>query len=410
MRPLPLPFRLILVAALAGTLVACGDDATPAADSGTPDALPDGGDDSGVVDNGVRYDETFDGTCLGGISCEGGMTESACACVVDPRVEDVFTSNRVGCGQLEASGEVARTPEDDFCDGAANDAPPNFGCFMPGSYTEAVTSETITIYGVVDVFGNGGNADNITVEVYEEGTDGALGALLGSAVASIDDPCAETEDLIENDMVIGTRQLGFYFIENIPSETPIIIKQSGNPDFWRSIYSYNIYGSDGELERDAPAADACETFSNAAFDGVPRWEFRARILSTSDWTSIPLTAGLVEGVRPGSGVVAGEVHDCDDVRIEYAQVGTTPEAIVTTYFNDNPDNPLPSAGRTEGTSLLGLFAALDVQEGPVDISTLARVDGDIVSAGWYRAQVFAGAVTTVTMRGLRPFQTVGPTD
>lgn len=409
MRALPLPFHLILVAALAGTAIACGDDATPTVDSGTDSALPDGGD-SGVVDNGVGFDETFDGTCLGSLSCDDGLVESACACTVEPRPEGVFTSNRVGCGQLEASGEIARTPKDDFCDGAAGDAPPNFGCFMPGSYNVAVASETITLYGVVDVFGNGGDADNITVEAYAENADGSLGELLGSSVASVGDPCSEVEDLIENDMVIGTRNLGFYFIENIPSETPIVIKQSGNPDFWRTIYSYNIYAPDAELERDAPAADACATMSNAAFDGVPRWEFKARILSTSDWTSIPLTAGLVEGVRSGSGVVAGEVHDCDDVRIEYAQIGTTPEAIVTTYFNDNPDNPLPSAGRTEGTSLLGLFAALDIPEGPVDIAALARVDGEIVSAGWYRARVFAGAVTTVTVRGLRPFQTTGPTD
>ncbi len=395
--------RWLLSSLLVTTLLACGDDA------GSMDAaLPDSGDnDGGTADNGVSGDEIYAESCLGPLRCRAGQVETACVCVAEPAMPppampDAFDINRVGCNQLEATGETSRNPKDDFCDSGTNDAPPELGCMMDSGYRTRGEVQMVTFYGVVDVFGNGADADNITVEVYEEGPDGTLGPLLGSATASTGDPCAETEDEIENDMVTGTRLLGFYAIPNIPSETPLIVKTSGNRDFWRDIYSYNVQAEAADLETDPPAADACETLrTNSVFDGVPRYEYRARILSSSDWTSIPLTAGLVDGIRSTSGVVAGEIHDCADTRLEFAQAATFPQPEVLTYFNDNPDNPLPDTGRMVGTSLLGLYAALDIPEGPVDITAVGRVGEQTVSLGWYRAHVFAGAVTSVTLRGLR---------
>lgn len=390
--------RALLLASLIATL-ACGDDDTSPADAGTDIGdLPDGG----RPDNGVRYDDFFSGECTR--SCGADQFLTGCVCVDAPEPAAEFSTNRVGCSQLTSEGAV-RNPEDDFCVEGAVDEAPNLGCMMPGSYRTVGTSEMVTMYGVVDVFGNGGDADAITVEVYAEGADGALGEMLGTAIADIGDPCSETEIQYENDLPTDERQLGFYAIPNIPSETPLIVKTSGAPSFWRSIYTYNVVATNDEVESDPPPGDACETLrTGAAFDGVPRYEFRARILSDSDWTSIPLTAGLTEGVRATSGVVAGEVHDCDDVRLEFAQAATAPRAEVLTFFNDNPDNPLPSLGRTEGTSLLGLYAALDIPEGPVDVSAVGSVGGEVVSLGWYRARIFAGAVTTVTLRGLRAHQ------
>ncbi len=403
--------RSLLFSLLVLALTGCGDDSTGPMDAATAD----GGDADGAVsDNGVVGDELFADTCLGALRCGAGELETACVCVAEPATPppgtpDAFDLNRVGCSQLEATGETSRNPDDDFCDAGGNDGAPDLGCMMEGSYRTRGEVQRVTFYGVVDVFGNGADADNITVEVYEEGPDGTLGALLGSATASTADPCAETEDEIENDMVTGTRLLGFYAIPDIPSETPLIIKTSGNRDFWRDIYSYNVQAENADLETGPPAADACETLrTDPLFQGVARYEYRARILSSSDWTSIPLTAGLVDGIRSTSGVVAGEIHDCSDTRLEFAQAGTFPEAEVLTYFNDNPDNPLPDTGRMVGTSLLGLYAALDIPEGPVDITAVGRIGEQTVSLGWYRARVFAGAVTSVTLRGLR-WQQIPPT-
>lgn len=414
-----------LFCALALNLGACGDDSTscdlladgvcPPGCGADPDCTAsdsggDTGDDTSVPDNGVTGDEIYTDTCVAFPECMSVEVETACACVRRPLagpdgMPNAFNINRVGCDQLEATGETVRNPDDDFCDDTADDGAAQNACNTMGSYRTRGEVQMVTMYGVVDVFGNGGDADMITVEIYEEGNDGNLGPLLGSATASTGDPCAESEDEIDNDMVVGTRQLGFYAIPNIPTETPLIVKTSGNLDFWREIYTYNIQAENIDLETDPAPAEACETIRTGAdFVGVSRYEYRARILSSSDWTSIPLSAGLVDGVRSTSGVVAGEIHDCGDIRLEYAQVATNPVPEVLTYFNDNPDNPLPATGRIEGTSLLGLFAALDIPAGPVDIAAIGSIDDTTVSLGWYRARVFPGAVTSVTIRGLRPHQ------
>ncbi len=222
--------------------------------------------------------------------------------------------------------------------------------------------------------------------------------MLGAATASTASGCAETEDEIDNDMVIGTRDLGFYAIPNVPTETPLIVKTYGASDFWRDLYTYNFQVLDEEVEGSAAAGDPC-----ADAPAGPRAEYRARTLSRSDYNSIPLTAGI-SGITSGNGALAGEVHDCTDVRVENASVGVYPIPRVLAYFNDNPSNPLPDISRT-GTSLLGLYAALDLPPGPADVSAVGLVGGQLVSLGWYHARVFPNSVTAVTLRGLRPSQT-----
>lgn len=357
-----------------------------------------GGGGNGDGDYDVLYDEAFTGSCATTPNCREFTVETACACVNEPLAGE-FVTNQVGCDQLPTEGDVPRTPEDDFCNPGGGDGTPDLGCLMPGSYRTPADPMMVTLYGVVDVFGNGGDADGITVEVYREGADGQPGDLVGSATSSITSPCAEEEDEIDNDMVIGTRELGFYSIADVPTETPLIIKTSGSPDFWKDLYTYNFYILNDGVESGAPPSDACSETPTGA-----RFEYRARTLSRSDYNSIPLTAGVPAGITSGHGALAGEIHDCSDVRLEFAQVGVSPEPKVLVYFNDNPSNPLPQMGRMEGTSILGLYAALDIPPGPVDVTALGRVGEDIVSLGWYRARIFPNSVTAVTLRGLRPHQ------
>ncbi len=376
---------LVALALSVGLAAGCGGD--------------DGPGTTGPGGYDALYDDLFSASCIGTLSCGEYEVESACTCITLPSADPTFATNQVGCDQLPVEGDVPRTPEDDFCNPDSSDGAPSIGCMMPGTYREQGTPMMITVYGVVDVFGNGGDADNITVEIYREGADGDLGELVGSATASIGSPCAEEEDEIDNDMVIGTRQLGFYSIADVPTETPLIVKTSGDPDFWKDLYTYNFYVYNDEVESAEPPGDACSATPTGT-----RFEYRARTLSRSDYVSIPLTAGVPAGVSPGNGAIAGEVHDCDDVRLEFAQVSVNPDPVTLVYFNDNPSNPLPQMGRAEGTSRLGLYAALDIPPGKVDIAAVGRVGEDIVSLGWYRARVFANSVTAVTLRGLRPHQ------
>ncbi|MBW2462365.1 MAG: hypothetical protein JRH11_12025 [Deltaproteobacteria bacterium] len=374
----------------------CGDDA-PASDSGTP---PGDSATDGATGNGVAYDDIFSEPCLDTSSaCRSSFEmRSACVCTIEPDPNPIFVTNRVGCSQLPEEAAMPRTPEDDDCDPTEADAAPDLSCMMPGSFNTRGEVQMVTMFGVVDVFGNGADADSILVEVYEEGPDGVLGAMLGTATATTASTCAETEDLIDNDLVVGTRNLGFFSIENIPTETSLIVKTSGAPDFWRALYSYNVQLLNDTVETGA-AGDGC-----ADMPAGPRHIYDASTLSRSDYNSIPLTAGLPSGITPGNGAVAGEIHDCGDTRLEFAQVGVFPAPETLVYFNDNPSNPLPVVSRGEGTSLLGLFAALDVPPGPAQVAAIGAVDGQTVSLGWYTVQVFPNAVTSLTLRGLRPQQ------
>ncbi|MBX3252053.1 MAG: hypothetical protein KF901_33060 [Myxococcales bacterium] len=388
--------RYLLMISLVLSLVGCGDDDVGPVDSGSD--RDTGGDTCG--ENGVQGDEVY-GACTQ--RCTGSQITTADVCirppVVLPMTPDALDVNRVGCSQLESDGINERNERDDFCDEAAADARPNLSCMQAGMFRERGEVQMVTMYGVVDIFGNGTDADDILVEVYLEGPDGQLGTLVGSATAQIEDPCAEVDNVIEAGEIEQTRMIGFYSIPNVPTETPLIVKSSGASDLWRDIYSYNIQALNDEVETGAPPAGSCASIPTDA-----RWNYRARIISGSDWRTIPLTAGLVDGVRPGSGALAGEVHDCDDIRLEYAYVGVQPEPVVLTYFNDNPTNPLPDNGREAGTSLLGLYGGLDIPAGPVRMAAIGRLDGENVTLGWYSARIFAGAVTTITLRGLRAQQ------
>lgn len=381
----------VLVCGLAG----CGDD-----DGGT-------GADAGPIATGVLYDDTFvapaDCTLT---SCSGSKLLTACTCIDAPRTEAGFESNRVGCSDLPAPGGGGmRNPEDDFCDTAGGGGPPNVSCFMPGMYREHGTPRMVTLYGWVDVFGNGGDSGDVRVRVYQEGADGALGTMVGDTtsmiVTDMMDPCSKTETEYSNDRAVGERRLGFYRVDNVPTETPLVLQTTGQADLWTDLYTYNFQILNEDVDATAPPVGSCEAARTLSGD---RYRYTARTLSVSDYHSIPLTAGLPGGVQPGHGAVAGEAHDCDNVRIEFAQIAVrpTPESFV--YFNNDPDNPVPVTGRTEGTSLLGLYAALDIVPGPVDVAGIARIGTDVVSLGWYRAHVFANSVTVVTLRGLRSQQ------
>ncbi len=380
-----------LLAALVGVVGGCNGGGGGSSPSG----------DAGMAES-VMYDQTYSATCLGPLTCDpSAQVQSACTCIITPRTGDTYATRRTGCSQLMTAGSSGgpRTHDKDFCDESANGTAPNLSCFMPGMYEPQATSQMVTFYGTVDVFGNGGDADGITVAVYKEGADGNLGDMVGMAISDVTDSCAESEDQINHDMVVGTRKLGFFAIPNVPTETPLIVETSGDANFWKPLYTYNVYIYNRDVVTDPPPSGACTPPAG------PDYRYEAKTLSRSDYESIPLTAGLSSGISSGNGALAGEVHDCDNVRLDYVQIGVSPAPAVTTYFNDDPDNPLPDMGCRDGTSLLGLYAAIDIPAGPVDVSAVGRVDGNLVSLGWYRARIFPNAVTVVTLRGLRPQQT-----
>ncbi len=372
---------LVLVASIA-TIAGCNP----------PAAVPDGGGTDAAQADPVLYDDHAP-TCT--MTCPSGQLLTACACVPAPFGSD-YTTVRTACSQI-ATGR-ARTPARDYCvDGASNMAP-DLSCMM--TPPTMGTSQMVTLYGVVDVFANGGDSSNIMVQVYQEGANGALGTMVGAATSSTSSPCSEQELLVDSSGATTgeMRQLGFFQIPLVPTETPLILRTMGDSGLWSPLYTYNFQILNADVHGVPDAIVACgATAGNGS-------EYRMRVLSRNDYQSIPLTAGLASGIRAGHGALAGEVHDCADVRLEWAQVGMTGNPASRVYFNDIADNPLPDQSRTQGTSLLGLYAGLDMAPGPVDLAAVGLVGGQTVSLGWYHAQVFADSVTVVTLRGIRSQQ------
>jgi hypothetical protein len=79
------------------------------------------------------------------------------------------------------------------------------------------------------------------------------------------------------------------------------------------------------------------------------------------------------------------------------------------YFSDDESDPLPDLERQtsdQGTSTLGLFGALNLATGtPTRVSATGVVNGQLTLLGTYVVQLFPGAVTALSLRGRRPFQT-----
>ncbi len=354
------------------------------------------GNDSGVSDGGtndpVLYDDLAPTAC-GTTTCPAGTLLTACVCAPQP-FGPGYETVRTACSQI--TGGVVRTPERDYCVDGPSETPPDLSCMITPRTRGA--SQMVTVYGVVDVFGNGSDADAINLTFYEEGPDGALGAMVASTSSRTSSDCAEDEIEVDSAGVPNgtSRRLGFYSV-TLPTETPFILQTSGDAGLWSSLYTYNFFILNDEVVTTAPPSGACtDTPSDA------RYLYRPRVLARADYQSIPLTAGLAGGIRSGNGAIAGEIHDCADVRLEFATVGMTGNPLARVYFNDVADNPLPSVARTQGTSLLGLYAGLDIPPGPINIAAVGYVDGQTVSLGWYRARVFADAVTAVTLRGIPP--------
>jgi hypothetical protein len=285
---------------------------------------------------------------------------------------------------------------------------PNLQCFQPGMYPTAGVSERVTMFGYVRVFGNGGDSQHIRVSVFRVNDDGTPGEMLGTTVSDVASPASGMEDVFSpsRDRVLFTRRTGGYTLPNIPTETELLVVTEGDPTdseaagLWsHKIYDYNFVMRNAEIDAvPAPAGVTGRTV-----------RFLPRVISNSDWTAIPATSTLTSGISAGRGALAGEVHDCDDVRLANATVESSPRRAwdgPVVYFSENDTNPLPDLSREQrGTSLLGTYALLDVEPGPVRVAAVGYNDArEVVHLGSYRARIYPDSVTLVTFRGMRPWQ------
>jgi hypothetical protein len=346
---------------------------------------------------------------------DGGPGGSNVTCASAPALADTFSactsctpaSSCADTRPINACCAWVEAPEQAVARGlnlhyySSSDPTVDLGCLAapatPG------TPQTITITGHVKLFSSGQDSAGVKVEVFQEGPngDGSLGSPVGTAFTTTNDdatdpPLQPLVTWLSNCADPGCK-FRSYSIPGVPTETRLIVKTSdasGQPTTWADLYDYNIY------------------FSNGAVSGG-QVEYDPSAVAVTDINTVATAAGGFT-VKPDKGLLAGEVHDCGDVRLSGAMVDTdaTHEGPMF-YFTDNEADPLPDQERGpkgEGTSELGLFGALNLDTGaPIHISAIGVIptpDGKTEDAllGSYTIQVYAGAVTALSFRGRRPWQ------
>ena len=259
---------------------------------------------------------------------------------------------------------------------------PKVDCFAPAGYpvkADPTKSTTTQMSGTVKIFSNGCESKLVKIEVFEVGEDGALGAAAGTALTTAADCTANGVATDNTDC--GTRYECSYIYGGVPTEKELVIRTSGVN--WADFYDYNII------------------IPNAAVVNG-QWKHDLRALAAEDYNAIA-QAAIGGPITAGNGAIAGEVHDCGDVRLQNAIVGIDQPKKILSYFTSNEAHPLPDLAATD-TSTLGIYAALDVAPGPVTVAAVGAIGGKVTTLGHYRARVFPNAVTIVTFHGVQPFQ------
>jgi hypothetical protein len=194
-----------------------------------------------------------------------------------------------------------------------------------------------------------------------------------------------------------------YSIVNVPTNTQLVIRVSGpagtSNSTWATTVAFNVVLSTSDRACTSLSDTDCLDKSDAA---NPKYQLNVSALSASDYVNIPVISGLSGGISSGEGAIAGEVHDCDNVRVGNVEVATTPSADRLTYFNGNPIMTLPDASRAAvGTDRLGLFAALNVKPGKVHVEAAGSTStgGPLISFGTFDAFVYPNTTTIVNVNG-----------
>jgi hypothetical protein len=332
---------------------------------------------------------------------------------------------------------------------------PVLGCLSSQPPSEPSTPASVTLTGFVTVLSSGGNSNNIIVRVFDAGAVTNPGDLytvapFGSFVTSLpasgtpadaDVRACPTEQVNQSmhigcvppansacspacqDTVTGaefcyvppggsvgtcvdrSRYEPRYAIPNIPTRTPLLIVTTGpngkDDATWRMVAAQNQYVSTNAPECTSDRVTDC--FHDKA-GASPSYELNANALSRPDHSIILVVAGIASGTTPGRGDILGEVRDCTDTRLHFAQVGVHPPEGKLTYFNGNQWNTLPLVTALQGTCRLGLFANLDRAPGDVQIEAYGLVGGSVGSLGWYSGLVFADATTFIPINAGRPLQ------
>lgn len=333
------------------------------------------GDDGSSTSSGAGGEGSGD--------CTAGLTTVSnteyCAATAEPvdcnLVSGEYKNQACGVALKQPPGELSRSTDVEEFGGSGA---PDVSCYAPAGYPTAGASESVTLRGFVRIFSNGCESNDVEVEVSTVQPDGQLGTVIGSTTTA--SSCVEIGDLTDVEDC-DQRWECPYEIEGVPSETELVVRTSGSR--WQPLVAYNLYITADQI-----------------VDGVH--EHHPRALATDDYGVIA-QAAIGQPITTGHGAIAGEVHDCGDVRLTNAVADVDVQKRALTYFTSDEDNPLPDLGAL-GTSKLGLYGAIDVVPGPATVAAAGLVNGQLVSLGRHQVWVYPDTVTSLTFRGMRPTQ------
>jgi hypothetical protein len=371
----------------------------------------------------------------GGSSNNGGDGGTN-GCVTLPGGTGCFFAPTLAAARTQC-GDVT-----EYCD-TSGVAAPNLGCLGKTGAAPGTSPATVTLTGFVHVFSSGPDSNNVSVQVFDAAgvTASDLGGQsLGSLLSKLDPATQRACDAdgskgcslplaggcalpLCNDGLNGhsddhkycrdngsggecsdrLRWESRYALANIPTNTQLVIRvtgPAGSSDItWATTVSFNVFLSTSDRACASLSDTDCLDKSDAA---NPKYQLNVSALSSADYVNIPTISGLAGGISAGEGAMAGEVHDCDNVRVGNVEVVTTPSADRFTYFNGNPVKTLPDASRAAvGTDRLGLFAALNEKPGKVHVEAGGALSagGALTSFGTFDAYVYANTTTIVNVNG-----------
>ncbi len=195
-----------------------------------------------------------------------------------------------------------------------------------------------------------------------------------------------------------------YTIPNVPTNKQLVISSTGangmSDQVWATVFAWNVFLSTADPDCKDLSSTDCWDKTDAQ---NPKYQLNVSALSQSDYVNIPQTAGLSGGIPMGQGAVAGEIHDCDNIRIANVTVGVTPPAARFTYFNGDPIKTIPDASRL-ATDRLGLYAGLSLTPGTASVVAggLLSAGATLTSFGTFDAHAFPDSVTIVNVNGGKP--------
>ncbi len=312
--------------------------------------------------------------------CAADAVQPSCSSVAG------FSDEVCGVAFLAPTTAIARsTSVSEF----AGTGAPQVSCFEKGNYpAKPGTPATVKVSGLAKIFSHGCNSHDLQIQFYKVqrdggSTDGDLGDLVGTTTVTGAATFCMTQGTSVANSDCTTRYECPFEYDGVPTNTELVIKTSspsGHQD-WAPLYEYNDYIETSEVS-----------------GGV--WQHDVRALAADDYSVIP-KAALGQPITPGNGAIAGEVHDCGNVRLSGALAGIDQSSAGFFYFNSVEAAPLPDL-EASSTSILGLYAGLDIKPGPIVVAAMGEVDNKPVTLGYFRARIFPDSVTWSPSRAFSP--------